>query len=128
MMYMGSEGIYSHTFIYEQKSTCPVCTTHTHHLSLPSTTTLNALLQQLCGDEFRLKSPSITSSSKTLYMRKPISLEKALRPNLDKTLIELIGNGEELVVTDPVFHDSSLGLVVKFSDIPDEEQEGVAAE
>lgn len=62
-------------------------------------------------------------------MRKPISLEKALRPNLDKTLIELIGNGEELVITDPVFHDSSLGLVVKFSDIPDEEQEeGVAAE
>lgn len=61
-------------------------------------------------------------------MRKPISLEKALRPNLDKTLVELIGNGEELVVTDPVFHDSSLGLVVNFSDITDEEQEGVAAE
>ena len=120
---MGSEGIYSHTFIYEQKSTCPVCTAHTHNLSLPSTTTLNELLQKLCGDEFRLKAPSVTSSAKTLYMRKPVSLEKALRANLDKKLVELISNGEELTVTDPVFHDTSLNLVVNFSDVPDEEEE-----
>ena len=130
MMYMGSEGIYSHTFVYEQKSTCPVCTAHTHNLSLSSTTTLNELLQKLCGDEFRLKAPSVTSSSKTLYMRKPVSLEKALRANLDKTLAELIFNGEELTVTDPVFHDNSLNLVVNFTDVPDEEEEEevVAAE
>mmetsp|Transcript_34039 Transcript_34039/g.43830 ORF Transcript_34039/g.43830 Transcript_34039/m.43830 type:complete len:116 (-) Transcript_34039:453-800(-) len=114
MMYMGSEGIHSHTFVYEQKSTCPVCTTHTHHLSLPSTTTLNAMLQQLCDGEFRLKAPSITSSSKTLYMRKPVALENATRGNLEKPLNELIDSGEDLVVTDPVFPDTSLGLVVTF--------------
>ncbi|KAL9181654.1 hypothetical protein ACHAXT_011997 [Thalassiosira profunda] len=117
MMYMGSEGIYSHTFVYEQKSTCPVCTTHTHRLTLPSSTTLNALLQQLCDGEFRLKSPSITSSSKTLYMRKPAVLEKATKGNLDKPLGELIASGEELVVTDPVFPDTSLGLVVTFGEV-----------
>ena len=115
-MYMGSEGIYSHTFIYEQKSTCPVCTTHTHRLSLQSATTLNALLQQLCDGEFRLKAPSITSSSKTLYMRKPAALEKATRGNLNKPLKELIASEEELVVTDSVFPDTSLGLVVTFVD------------
>ena len=117
MMYMGSEGIYSHTFVYEQKSTCPVCTTHTHRLTLPSSTTLNTLLQQLCDGEFRLKAPSITSASKTLYMRKPVALEKATKGNLDKTLKELISSGEELVITDPVFpSDTSLGLVVTFED------------
>ena len=26
MMYMGNEGVYSHTFVYEQKPDCPVCT------------------------------------------------------------------------------------------------------
>jgi len=117
MMYMGSEGIYSHTFVYEQKSTCPVCTSYTHHISLPSCTTLNSLLQQLCDGEFRLKAPSVTSSMKTLYMRKPPALEKATRVNLDKPLRELVTCGEELVVTDPVFPDTSLGLVVTFTDV-----------
>ena len=117
MMYMGSEGIYSHTFVYEQKHNCPVCTTTTHHMSVPSTMTLNTLLQQLCDGEFRLKAPSVTSSVKTLYMRKPVALEKATRVNLDKPLRELISSGEELVVTDPVFPDTSLGLVMKFSDL-----------
>ena len=91
-----------------------MCTTHTHRLTLPSTTTLNALLQQLCDGEFRLKAPSITSSSKTLYMRKPVALEKATKGNLDKPLKDLMTSGEELVVTDPVFHDTSLALVVLF--------------
>ena len=114
MMYMGSEGIYSHTFVYEQKTTCPVCTSYTHHISLHPTTTLNTLLQQLCDGEFRLQSPSITSSSKTLYMRKPAALEKATRGNLDKPLKELIESGEELVVTDSVLSETSLGLVITF--------------
>ena len=49
-------------------------------------------------------------------MRKPPALEKATRVNLDKPLRELMTCGEELVVTDPVFPDTSLGLVVKFTD------------
>ena len=114
MMYMGSEGIHSHTFVYAQKSTCPVCTTHVHKMALSPSTTLNALLQQLCEGEFRLKSPSVTSSSQTLYMRKPAALEKATKGNLDKPLKELINSGEELTITDPVFHDTSLQLVVTF--------------
>jgi len=116
MMYMGSDGIYSHTFVYERKENCPVSSSATHKMSLPSSTTLNALIQQLCDGEFRLKAPSITSSENTLYMRKPMALEKATRKNLDKTLKDLISDGEELTVTDPVFPDTSLGLVIKFED------------
>jgi hypothetical protein len=91
MMYVGSEGINSYTFVMEAKDTCPVCTTQSHKLSLPGETTLNSLLQQLCDGEFCLQAPSITSSSKTLYMRKPVALE---------TLKDFIASGEELVVTD----------------------------
>jgi len=61
-------------------------------------------------------------------MRKPVSLEKALRANLDKTLIELMANGEELTITDPVFHDASLSLVVNFPDVAVEEEEAAAVE
>lgn len=114
MMYIGSESINSYTFIMEQKENCPVCTTHTHKLTLSGSTTLNELLQQLIEGEYRLQAPSITSSSKTLYMRKPVALEAATRANLDKPLKDLITSGEELVVTDQVFPDTSLGLVVTF--------------
>ena len=102
--------------VYEKKSACPVSTSEKHQFSLPPATALNALLQQLCDGEFRLKAPSITSSSKTLYMRKPVALEKATRGNLDKPLSELIANGEELLVTDPVLPETSLGLVVTFDE------------
>lgn len=112
MMYVGSEGINSYTFVMEQKSMCPVCTSHTHRLTVSGNTTLNSLLQLLCDGEFRLQATSITSSSKTLYMRKPAALETATWPNLDKPLKDLIVSGEELVVTDRVFPDTSLGLVV----------------
>ncbi|KAL7469755.1 hypothetical protein ACHAXS_010004 [Conticribra weissflogii] len=121
VMYMGSEGIHSHTFVYDKKDTCPVCTSHVHTLHISPSTTLNSLLHMLCDKDgrFKLKTPSITSSSKTLYMRKPLALEKATRKNLDKTLGELLEgrSGEELVVTDPVvFPETSLGLVLTFAE------------
>lgn len=114
MMYMGSDGVHSLSFVYEKKETCPVSSSRTQTLALPATTTLNALLQQLCEGDFRLKAPSVTSASTTLYMRKPKALEKATRPNLDKPLAELMASGEELVVTDPVLPETSLVLVVTF--------------
>ena len=49
-------------------------------------------------------------------MRKPVALEKATKGNLDKSLKELFATGEELVITDPVFPDTSLGLIVTFED------------
>lgn len=112
MMYVGSEGVYSYTFVMEPKENCPVCTTQTHSLTCRGDITLNELLSMLCEGEFRLEAPSITSASKTLYMRKPVALEAATRANLDRPLKDLICSGEELVVTDRVFPDTSLGLVV----------------
>mmetsp|Transcript_19010 Transcript_19010/g.35300 ORF Transcript_19010/g.35300 Transcript_19010/m.35300 type:complete len:428 (-) Transcript_19010:49-1332(-) len=115
MMYMGGEGIYSHTFVYEQKENCPVCTGATRKLTLSSETTLYEVVQQLINSDLRLKKPSITSESKTLYMQAPPALEAMTRPNLDKELKDLIESGEELSVTDPVFPgEKSLNLIITF--------------
>ncbi len=116
MMYMGSTGVYSHTFVYEKKDDCPVCSTSVRKMSVSPNKTLNELLQSLREGDLRMKSPSITAagSGQTLYMQKPPALEKATRPNLDKALNVLIQDGEELTVTDPMFSDTSVGLVIYF--------------
>ena len=115
MMYMGSTGVYSHTFVYERKEDCPVCTSTVREMTLPPTLTLNELLQRLRDGDMRLKAPSVTSGSgKTLYMQKPPALEKATRPNLDRALSSLIGHGEALTVTDPMFPDINVALSIYF--------------
>ena len=114
---MGTEGIYTHTFVYEQKENCPVCTASIRKVTMAPTATLGELLQTLVDGDLRLKKPSIVSSSDTLYMQAPPALEAMTRPNLDKPLSDLIDSGEELTITDPVFPGSkSLGLCVTLGD------------
>ncbi|OEU14999.1 hypothetical protein FRACYDRAFT_275518 [Fragilariopsis cylindrus CCMP1102] len=119
MMYMGSEGVYSHTFVYERKEDCPVCSSKVRTVNVLPTMTLNELIQQLCDGEgdLRLKSPSLTSASKLLYMQKPPALESATRSNLDKPLKSLVMDGEEIAVTDPVLQHAHLSLAVRFKQI-----------
>jgi len=116
MMYMGSEGVYSHTFVYERKEDCPVSSSKVRTITVLPTTTLNELLQRLADNEgdFRLKAPSMTTSSNILYMQKPPALNAASRPNLDKALSELVDEGEEIAVTDPVLQHAHLSLAVRF--------------
>jgi len=119
MMYMGSEGLYSHTFVYERKQDCPVSSSKVRTVSVLPTTTLNQLIQQLCDSEgdLRLKAPSMTASKNILYMQKPPALETATRPNLDKPLSELVEDGEEIAVTDPVLQHAHLALAVRFRNV-----------
>jgi ubiquitin-activating enzyme E1 C len=114
MMYMGAEGVYSHTFVYERKEDCPVCTASVRRITLSKEETLNQLIQQLCGGDLRLAAPSMTTSSKTLYMQQPPALEKATRANLDKPVSSLIDAGEEITVTDPVLQSITLSLAISF--------------
>ena len=116
MMYMGSSGVYSHTFVYEKKDECPVCSASVRKMQVSPKMTLNELLQTLCDGDLRLQAPSVTAaaSGKTLYMQRPPVLQKITKPNLDKKLIDLIQDGEELTITDPMFPGTSLGLSVFF--------------
>ncbi len=117
MMYMGSEGVYSHTFVYERKDDCPVCTATVRKMTLDRRATLNELIQLLREGDLRLKAPSLTTSNTTLYMQKPPALEQATRPNLDKPVSSLIVGGEEITVTDPLLQNINLGLSITFEDV-----------
>ena len=115
MMYMGGEGIYSHTFEYEKEENCPVCSARIRNLTLDRKSSLKSLIESLVDGELRLRNPSIVGVSKTLYMPNPPSLEMMTRPNLDKPLEDLVKSGEEVTVTDSVFPgDLSLRLVINF--------------
>lgn len=117
MMYMGADGVHSHTFAYEQKPDCPVCTTTVQKISMKSQFTLNELLENLKGGSLRLSSPSLVSGSgTTLYMPKPPTLEKATRPNLYKPLSSLVAAGEELIVTDPILGEKPVKLELSYTD------------
>jgi len=116
MMYMGDAGVYSYTFVYEKKNDCPVCSSTIRKITINPKKTLNEFIQSLCDGDLRLKAPSITAaaSGKTLYMQKPVALQIATKANLDKALGELIQNGEELTITDPMFPDMGIGVSLYF--------------
>lgn len=115
-MYMGSDGVHSHTFAYERKEDCLVCTSTVHKLKVSRTLSLNEFIQKkLIGGDFRLSAPSVVSASgMTLYMQKPPALEQATRRNLDKALSSLVECGEELSVTDPLLENIALTIAVFF--------------
>jgi len=115
-MYMGSEGLYTHTYEHDRKPTCPVCSDEADErlLTLSSSSTLRDLLKSLAEDpSLQLKHPSVVSESATLYMQAPKSLEEVLRPNLDKCLSDLFADGELLTITDPVFETVALTFRVQ---------------
>jgi len=114
MMYMGAEGVYSHTFVYERKLDCAVSGKETHKIELSKEATLNELIQMLKEGSLRLGMPSMTTADKTLYMQKPPALEKATRKNLDKPVSSLIDADEEIVVTDPVLQSINLSVAISF--------------
>ncbi|KAH7479921.1 NEDD8-activating enzyme E1 catalytic subunit [Phytophthora ramorum] len=115
-MHMGATGCYSHTFQYDRKTDCVVCSSQDKSLQVdPDAVTLQQLIDQLCGDDFRLLKPSISSSNVNLFMQGPPALRAATSPNLAKSLRELVKDGESLTVTDAAFvGDMALSLQICF--------------
>ena len=115
MMYSGNDSIYTYTFKHEKKDDCPVCGNVARKLDVDGEWTLQELIDLLAvRAEAQLKKPSIRAQGKSLYMRFPESLELKTRRNLEKKLIELVENGEEIGVTDPDFHQISFRFKLHF--------------
>lgn len=114
MMYMGSNGIYSHTFVPEKKLECLVCSAPVLTKKVPKSNTLQQLFDMLKEDLRFINPSATTTSNKTLYMANPKALEKATRPNLEKSLEDLIQNGEKITVTDEALANTALALTVVF--------------
>ncbi|RDL34735.1 Activating enzyme of the ubiquitin-like protein [Venustampulla echinocandica] len=115
MYYTGNDGIYSYTFEHLKKDDCPVCGNLARDIEVDPNFTLQEFIDSLAERaEAQLKKPSIRAD-RTLYMQSPPSLEEQTRPNLVKKMGELVGNGDEIGVTDPSLGAVNFKYKVKFS-------------
>lgn len=106
MMYTGDSdsGLYTYTFEAEKKEDCPVCGNIAQTITIDPNTKLEDFLAGLAERaEAQLKKPSISAQGKTLYMQAPPSLEAQTRANLSRRMGELIGDGDEVGISDPAF-------------------------
>ncbi|KAK9378046.1 uncharacterized protein V2V93DRAFT_376925 [Kockiozyma suomiensis] len=102
MMYSGNDSVYTYTFEHQKKEDCPVCGVLASDFYVESEWILDELMEKLTATQaVRIKTPSLRTAEKNLYLRFPPQLEEATRPNLAKKVSELIQNGEEVSVTDP---------------------------
>jgi NEDD8-activating enzyme E1 len=116
-MYMGGEGLYTPTFVYEKCDSCVVCSDEAavREKKVSAALTLGDFIAELSADAaLQLKRPSLMGQATSLYMQKPPSLEQALRGNLCKPLGDLLEDGELLTITDPTLHEVSLTIRVVF--------------
>jgi len=115
-MLIGTEGIYSYTFEHEKRDHCPVCGGEALELSISPDTTLEELIEMLTErQDIQIKNPSLSTSTKQLYLRAPPQLEEATRPNLQKKMPELLGpSGGELNVTAGTLPFSAT-VIIKFT-------------
>ncbi len=71
MMYVGSDGIYTHTVAYERDPDCPVCSAGVV-VTVSKDATLQRVMEVMMGDARlgeRLKAPSLSFGNLNLYMR-----------------------------------------------------------
>ena len=114
MMYTGNEAVYTYTFEHQQKTDCPVCGGEAVALTRGRESTLQDLIDLLLErQDLQMKRPSLSVEGRNLYLQAPPQLEKVTRPNLEKTLGELIGDGDVLTVTDSSL-PFSLSLAITF--------------
>jgi len=116
MMYNGVEGVYTYTFPYEKKEICPVCGTTSATFEVNPDIKLEEFMDLLAADSrFQFKKPSLRTEGKSLYMQAPKALNDATKHNLEKTLRELIEDGEHVDVTDPSLPNIAANIKVKFA-------------
>ncbi|KAK9824971.1 hypothetical protein WJX81_001255 [Elliptochloris bilobata] len=101
LMYVGTEGVYTHTVAYERDAACPMCSAGVPFRVRPSDT-LQQVLDALVADKAlgaKLSAPSVSYGAENLYMRGP--LEEATRSNLARAIGELVdGDGSVVQVND----------------------------
>ena len=74
MMYMGQSGVHVHTFKYERKPDCLICSRKPVDFSVTPDTTLQKFLETLTT-QLQLSAPSASSSNGILYLQACISRE-----------------------------------------------------
>lgn len=120
MMYSGTDSIYTYTFKHKQKTDCPVCGELARELEIDPNITLQEFIDSLAErPESQLKTPSIRTQEKTIYMQSPESLKLQTSSNLTKKIHELILNGQEFGITDPSLTGVSFRYKARFTVKPE---------
>ncbi|RKP20942.1 NEDD8 activating enzyme [Rozella allomycis CSF55] len=102
MMYNGIDGVYTYSFEYERKADCVACGNESSTLSVDPAISFGDFIDHFIQNHpSKFKTPSFRTAEKTLYMQTPPSLEEATRPNLSKSLRELLQENTTMIVTDP---------------------------
>jgi len=116
MMYNGVEGVYTYTFEYAKKESCPVCGTSETTFEVSPDLKLEQFMELLAQDSrYQLKRPSIRTPGKSLYMQAPRPLQEATKMNLEKPMKELVGEGDILDITDPSLPNIAINIRIKWS-------------
>lgn len=122
MMYMGSSGVYTHTFDYEKKADCMVCGGGELVVKRDPDSTLQDLLDSLSAHPtYQISKPSVTGSHGVVFLQNPAPLRKQHEYKLKMSLKDLAHSeppvftvGEELTVTDPAL-PAKLTLKIEFT-------------
>ncbi|KAI9788968.1 MAG: hypothetical protein M1816_006426 [Peltula sp. TS41687] len=104
MMYSGDDGIYTYTFEHQKKDDCPVCGNLAKTLEVDKNWTLQEFIDRLGQTaEAQVKKPTLRTEEKSLYYQAPPQLEEQTRPNLERKMVDLVSEGEEIAVSDSAF-------------------------
>ncbi|WRT70845.1 uncharacterized protein IL334_007844 [Kwoniella shivajii] len=102
MMYVGNDSVYTYTFEYEKRPECPVCGGESLTADVGRDWTLEKFIETLIArQDLQISKPSLSYSRGALFWPSPPDVFEATRPNLDRLLIDLLGEEEGVVVTDP---------------------------
>eukprot|EP01116_Phalansterium_solitarium_P017982 TRINITY_DN458_c0_g1_i2.p1 TRINITY_DN458_c0_g1~~TRINITY_DN458_c0_g1_i2.p1 ORF type:complete len:429 (+),score=2.77 TRINITY_DN458_c0_g1_i2:716-2002(+) len=116
MMYNGVTGLYTYTFQYERKESCPVCGTTETTFEVSSSLLLEEFLVKLAEDSrYQLKKPSIRCNGKSVFMQQPPALLEATKHNLQKSMGELVADDSLLDVTDPSLPSVAVQIHIRYT-------------
>jgi len=116
MMFNGVTGVYTYTFEYEKKESCPVCGTTETTFQVSPSIKLEEFIDLLREDpRYQLKKPSLRTPGKSLYMQAPKPLQEATKSNLEKTMGELVEDGDLLDITDPTLPSIAVNIKIRFT-------------
>uniref|UniRef100_A0A1D1XTA4 NEDD8-activating enzyme E1 catalytic subunit n=1 Tax=Anthurium amnicola TaxID=1678845 RepID=A0A1D1XTA4_9ARAE len=116
MMYTGNEGLYTYTFEHQKKPDCPVCGNERVAMEISKEITVEDFIEHLKEkQDVQLKKPSLShaNTGEKIYWQSPPVFEQKTRSNLEKKLIEMVEQGDEITVTDTTL-PFSLQIVISY--------------
>ena len=90
MMYVGTDGVYSHTVEYERDPSCVVCSPGIAHSMSVDATLEDFMASLVLAHPDSLAKPSVSFGGKNLYLRGV--LESEFKENLTERMSSLMGN------------------------------------